>query len=455
MEGGGPEGMQSSLFVLFNFQFKNQRLSLREFSGMKSLALILLCMLAVGCSSPQVNETGEPVLVELVVQSADSAALKLSPEACRASLEESLAQKREWRVVQTQSPGTQTGKAKRVRVVLSEPSIELVAKDGTGKRLASWFFLGPAHFWLRDHTFRLTYTPSFTVRDASGVLIGQKQNMDKLSVTRRLNFHEWSGRVTWYILSNLVPPFWSDPDPEELTASLFKESSGALTRSIDKGLRGELGKLPSASRFRFLKTSGDSESPLKLLKPKPGQILTGPKIEVEFAVIDSSALTSVSDASQEYKAPFTTPMTGSLIIKNAKAELNYRDKTGAEGRLTLLLEPLNSSVQKKVKGKDKESGQAKPTLEIRRIVPELSSPIRILKPKEGDPVVNDRIDVEVEIVAPKLLSAIKIGPQSWSAPFQRKRLKGTVKLIDGRGTLTLISLDQELSRVRFLCRAKK
>lgn len=447
--------MRSSFFVLLKFPSICQHLSERGFSGVKRLALILLCSLAVACSSPQINETGEPVLVELVVQSPSSAALNLSPEACRASLEASLAQKREWRVVQRQSPGTQARQAKRVRVVLSEPSIELVAKDGTGKRLASWFFLGPAHFWLRDHTFRLTYTPSFTVRDASGALIGQRQNMDKLSVTRRLNFHEWSGRVTWYILSNLVPPFWSDPDPEELTASLFKESSGALTRSIDKGLRGELTKAPSTSRFRFLKTSGDSNSPIKLLKPKPGEILKGPKIEVEFAVIDSSALTSVSDASQEFKAPFASSMTGSLVMKEAKAELNYRLKEGREGQLTLLFEPLKSSVQKKAKDKDDETRQAKPALEIRRIVPELSSPIRILKPKEGDPVVNGRVDVEIEIVAPKLLSAIKIGPQSWSAPFQRKRLKGKVKIIDGRGTLTLVSLDQELSRVRFLCRAKK
>lgn len=407
------------------------------------LALSVIFLFSA-CSGPPIVEEGEAVIIELTVQSSQGSALKLSAEGCRQSLEDRFAQGEAWRVVRDQSQKDSLKKAKRVKVVLDKATVELVSKEGVGTRLASWFFLGPAHFWLRDHRFRLSCEPSFSVLDSTGKTVAPAKSLSAINTTQRLNFHEWSGSVTWYLLSNFVPPFWSDPDSEQLTVSLFEQSSNELVSNIERALRGK--PAPATDRYEVTDINLSSESPIKLKRPKLGDRIPGEELDVELAVIDSGSLTELRLGNRMIKQPFPSTMRAPLKIAGNKCVFEYKQGAEPVQRVVISVRSISGSAEARQKTDPGEK------LEIRRVVPELTSPIRVIKPREGDPIENGQIEVEIEIVAPKLISAIKIGPQSWSAPFTKSVLKGRVKIKNGRANISMVSVDDELSRVRFLCR---
>ncbi|MDF1665164.1 MAG: hypothetical protein P1V97_25605 [Planctomycetota bacterium] len=414
-----------------------------------SLILCLpLLLLATACSGPPIVEDGEPVVIELAIQTLGDPSVNLSPEACRQSIESNLAQRRGWRVVREETIGNSQAAPKQVRVVLNNAVVELVSKEGAGKRLASWFFLGPAHFWLRDHTFRLTCEPSYTVFDSAGKTLSPKRSLAAINSTRRLNFHEWSGKVSWYILSNFVPPFLSEPDSEELTLSLFDGPAQNLVSNIEDTLNGK-GPTPKDYDFEVTEINRAAGSPVKVIGPKLGDKIEGSVLEVELAVIDSSSLVSVRLGHRTVKAPFPRTIKAPLKINGGQSSFEVRKKGAGVERVSIVFKSLGKvSVPAPVEAVIEEA------LEVRRVVPELSSPIRVIKPKEGDPIQDGKIEVEIEIVAPKLISAIKIGRQSWSSPFTRTVLKGWVDVVDGRGSLSIVGIDDDLSRVRILCRKR-
>ncbi|MDF1666863.1 MAG: hypothetical protein P1V97_34255 [Planctomycetota bacterium] len=409
---------------------------------------IWLCLFAA-CQSPKAADTRTPILLDVTVSVVDSSSYVLSADACRRSLENALESEKGWRVLREGEK--RVSGAKRVKVRLDKSFVQQNRGTGTTARVFSWLFLGPGYFWIEDHNFTMKCQPSFSVLDSAGKSMVTAQSSREMDVERMFNFHDWNGQVTWYLLSNVAPPFLADPDEETLSESLFSSGSAELIEDIDRGLRGQF-KAPVGKDFQVVRIVPELKSPIVIVQPKLGDKLRGPDANLEVAIIDSSRLVQISTGGTIVKAPFLrNKLRFQVPINKNKVTVQFTERELDPIRVQIALKDITPKPKKpKAKFKKATKSSAVTRLAVRRVVPELTTPIIVHSPIAGDEVKDREVAVEIEIVNPESVSFIKIGEETIKAPFKKKRYTGKVPIFNSRGSISLVSVSGELTRVRIL-----
>ena len=418
------------------------------------LILALSLGLCVACQSPQSVDTRTPVLVELSVATVNSSSYSLSADACRRELEDSLEFDKGWRVLREGERSRETPRT--VKVSLKESYLAEQEGTGTAVRVFSWLFLGPGYFWVEDHSFALRCQPRFSVIDERGAAIEFDRRSRDIDVNRMVNFHDWNGQVTWYLLSNVAPPFLAEPDEETLSGAMFADGASALVEDIDRALRAQSDE-DIGQQYRVRRIAPEIKSPIRILSPKVGDKFEG-SIPIEVAVVDSSSLVSVRVGQEEKQPLKSKTLRFQGKVNNGKIVLQFVERELGVVSIQLFLEKIGEKRAPKpevTKAKPVKSKLERSSLVIRRILPELSTPIVIHAPRVGDSIEGTEVEIELEVVDKESLSFIKIGGETLKAPFEKTRYRGKVPIFNGRGNISLVSLSGELTRVRILTRPGK
>lgn len=402
------------------------------------LRSLILCSVFLGffsaCSSTVKDTTGTPIAFDVVVDSAASSPLELSAASCRSRLEQDFEARAGWFVVKRGSQARGQAEARRVKVFLDDAQLRIVAKDGATVRLLSWLFLGPVYFWMADHRFELSCQASYQFASKQGDRSTRTQGR-RLSASEYLNFHQWSGRIEWYLLSNFVPPYLSSPDSETLTESLFQKVAKQLADDIEKQLKAP----PKESPLLVLtKISPEIDSPVKVLRPRLGDRVKD-RVEVELALVKPETLVSLSMAGPSLKGAElhkAKSLKQVMSVKNGELRLGFQEQGQEPKTIVLSFEELSA---KKALAKTESKQASAKRFEVQE-VRGLPKGFQLLSPELGVPVSGESLTILLAVTDPKLnteKTELQIGDKRWRLPVKGRRIQAVLPIKNGRGQIQI------------------
>lgn len=409
---------------------------------LSALLFALTALSASACSS-SAPVSREGVVVQVLIEEPDSRALPIVAEECRALITEALED--EGVLVVSGDDVASVSSRTTVTLTLSRGAIDLVDRDSAGSRILSWLFLGPVYFFMHDHTFELRCEPSLAFTDDDGAALSPTARYPQVRVREDLNYNQWSQSLAFYLLSNLVPPFWAEPDGEVLTRNLFESTARELAKDVAQALRDpaawqarraslmassssskpepiELKEEP-ARRYRVLWINPDVQSPIEVLSPRADAAVVGTSVPVRLSLTRRQQIRRIIVGERALRPPFTADVLeveAPIEGKRARLKIDCEDAPP----LTVVIAFEDAPPPPK-------------TYVLRRINPILKGPIQIQSPKVGERFSGEEIPIAFVITQPDLVDAIELGPRLAEAPFESLKIERLVGLRDGRVTILI------------------